>query len=192
MDKKLLYDTFKEVLTKDDSNLSPLYRNLFFTINEEDLYNTLEFTMQCYTGEVKLQNSEWYKENWFYNFHKSIRQVDFVYDTLYKKIVHDERTEEEKEWQKELAKFLNDKWNKSEHKKRKGSMWAYWANYHKEELKEYNKLKKKEKVVEYKDCSVIIDSMLWNLIAIDSKRVLEKIFIRTFKEYELQQELNKI
>lgn len=192
MDKKLLYDIFIDVLKNSQSNLAPLYRILFSSIKEEELASVLEFTMECYTGKVDLENADWYKENWFYTFHKSIRQTDFCVDSIYKKVVYDKRTEQEKERQAELEQLLYTNWNNSEQKKNKGSRWAFWENNFKAETKEYYSLIKKSKIEEYESWNGYIDSMLWNLIYSDNERVLEKVFIRTFKEYELQFELNNI
>lgn len=152
---------FKHDLKKRFNNdtLGHMFYHLFDLFTDEELNQVLTY----YMGRYK-EN----KEDWFYEFHKSIRQTDF-FTSLTVIRTGNALTSEQEEQRKALKKKLG------------ASLPNYQAVT--PELIEYkrlNNLANKKEVVSY---GGLFDSLLWNLIHLDEKNELKSIFERIFKIY---------
>lgn len=117
-------------------------------------------------------------ENWFYSFHKSMRQTDY-FNEVYVTYFINTQTEKDMQRMEELKKILplyKDKgWGgivKSDEAKRLGLD---------EELKEYQIIRKKGSVEQRRAISGHLDMVLWNLVHLDKDNFLKRAIERFFK-----------
>ena len=87
---------FKENLKNKMTDIGSLYHHIFSILPEEDLKEILESWLTEYNED---------KENWFYYFHKSIRQCDFFGLSLHRYV--DRLTDEQYKRRNELLKIRN-------------------------------------------------------------------------------------
>lgn len=69
-------------MSRLDENGSPIlgaYHSLFSILTEKQLFERLLPYYEFWSGDYRGDDSQWYKENWFHEFHKSIRQLDFFH-----------------------------------------------------------------------------------------------------------------
>lgn len=162
-------DYLKNRFTND--SLAFMYKNLFDLFTNEELKAKLEYWMTQY---------EEHKSEWFFYFHKSIRQTDFFYNvSVYRS--EDRLTDEQRTRRKQLLnkrhKMIEDLCpndTDEEHKALKENV--EWKTEGKE-LQGLNSLLNHEERIS----GGIFDSMLWELIHLDSKNELQSAFEYCFK-----------
>ncbi|MBK7362637.1 MAG: hypothetical protein IPJ01_10115 [Micavibrio sp.] len=176
MKKNILTQLFFDALKKAQETGS-IYLHLFSMLAPDKLEEELLYLFNLSEG-----NDDYFKEdgkeNWFFIFHKSIRQTDF-FEGCFKKSNFELITEvEEKEF-----RFLNNKvqtkaYNKkSENGKLFSDEYSRYLN-----LWERRRRQNKEDSI-----NGHLDSVLWNVIHLD-KGELTKAFKRAFNEYKLELE----
>jgi len=113
-------------------------------------------------------------ENWFYSFHKSMRQTDYfneVYVTYYENTQTDKDLQRMDELKKILVMYGGDRIPDSEKCRN--------LNLEKE-LDEYRSIRRKAYVEKRRSISGNLDMVIWNLVHLDKddflKRVIEGFF----------------
>ena len=148
-----LVNEFKKALKEriSNSDLSFMYQKLFFNcfISEKELNDILKY----YQGIFKTE-----PENWFAQFHKSIRQTDFFDGTYFKEV--NILTDEEME----RRRYLIPKKGRSE-----------------SEVEELRQLNKKYRHLESVEIAGIVDAMLYSLIHLDEENKLKDVMEIAFK-----------
>ena len=188
INKKLLAEIFIEKLKACNEDIGSCYYHIFSKLlTEDELQDMINNLYDRYTFIHNLDKlcgvTKTEKDEWFYKFHKSIRQSDF-FENIKKHYYVNELTEDENKRMNELKAML------PQHKK------FYEAVDGKEaretglevELNEYYSLFNKKRVKKTKDVSGCIDMILWNLIHIDVNNLLQKVMVSTFKQYNFEQE----
>lgn len=171
-----IFSEFKDLLNKCTTPyIGEMYNHLFSIMGEEELTELLTYYQSVYKKN---------KEDWFYRFHKSIRQTDF-FDNLsaYRRV--DKLTEEQNKRRVELQKM----WDKQCKKFKKENPDEDWDKY-----KEFRRLPGNQTILnELKELGSIsrtqeevsingnLDMILWNTIHLDTENELQKILERTFK-----------
>lgn len=177
----LLAELFMKELRKGTDNFSPIYFSLFSIKELEDLNDTLEYVFELSEGKDSYFKASG-KKDWFYIWHKSVRQGDFFND-CYKKVnvpLLDKKESSE-------YKFLKHKVHQAGYNKRGEEDELFTPEY--KRYLELWTLKRRED----KDESINghLDSMLWNLVHADGD-ILYNAFMRTFTEYKLTNKSKKI
>jgi len=155
-----------------NSDLSHMYKLLFNLYTDEELEETLNIFLVMYQED---------KENWFYHFHKSIRQTDFFTGLRVTKHVN-KLTPEQIKRRNELLE------------KRRQEASQFCPNGSDEEYAILNaKPERKADLAELRALNTlfnnedeisnggIFDSFLWCLISIDSKNELKNAMELTFR-----------
>lgn len=160
---------FLEEFKAHDTEISEVYRHAFSCMEMERIEEMLKYLQ----GEVK-------KEDWFYSFHKSMRQTDF-FGYLHVPYTVNTQTEQDQIRLEELRQVLPF------HGK-KGRMWEDVVNSEEakelgleEEMKEFRFLKGKAKSERKRNVSGHMDMILWNLIHVDTTNFLQKFIEGFFK-----------
>jgi hypothetical protein len=155
-------------------DLVECYRHLFSSMEAGALENTL----------VYLQYQMKY-EDWFFSFHKSMRQTDFFGD-IYVAYRENQQTEEDLQKLKELREILPTY---------KGKIWEGIIIREEArslgldaEIKEYDHLRKKSKIEKRRSVSGNLDMVIWNLVHLDKENILQKLIERFFKQLDEQKE----
>jgi len=172
----------------ETTHLGAMYSLLFAIKSDEELDELLEYTHSRFDKD---------KEWWFYEWHKSVRQCDY-FNRCYKLV--DERTpkqlKETDELNKELEKLHKkfvfelkrlpdgEEYSEEDYKKHEDSYKTMWEN------PEYKKvLAKKHKLLRIRDTKKSIggnlDGLLWNLVHLDEKNEIKKLFEKTFALYTI-------
>lgn len=154
---------FKDCLRRRFKNghLSMLYTQLFSLFNDEELFQVLEYFKSRYAMDKSEE-----KDEWFFEFHKSIRQTDFFSGIQITKqtILSTEDEKKRKKLYRNLDESAPDFKNSPE-----------WI-----ELMRLQKLRNTREVF---GSGGIFDSLLWNLIHLDTDNELKTILERVFKIY---------
>lgn len=148
------------------SDISECYRHLFICMEAENLENTLKY--------LQTQMDD---ENWFYSFHKSMRQTDY-FNEIYVTYYENEQTDKDLQRMDELKKILV---------MYKGVVWDQIPDSEKcrklnleKELDEYRSIRRKASVEKRRSISGNLDMVIWNLVHLDKddflKRVIEGFF----------------
>jgi hypothetical protein len=185
-----------------ENSLGSIYFNLFIFLSDDELSEQISYLYDLYKGEDSYFK-EYGVENWFFLFHKSIRQGDFFSNIKGYRIenkLNESQKLELKSLQSEMSRIrethvykLTRERNTEEDLKKHEESYDLLNK-----LSEYKDLR--EKVVnlnKIKNSKVDIslggasDSILWNLIHLDKENGLHKIFLRTFKDIEFEKESNK-
>jgi len=191
-------EIFRERLKKlrEKEEIGSLYFMLFDLLSDESLDGEIKYLFSLYKGE-----DEYFKENgkkdWFYIWHKSIRQTDYFQDLIGYKIENrltDEQENELKELKTQMEKLKKDviveiKINSTEedYKKHEESYKTLYAmEEHKVLMKKIQDLNKIKRHHEDIHLGGKMDSMLWNIVHLDKKNNLYETFLRTFSELEIQ------
>lgn len=195
---------FKEQLKKlsEKEEIGSLYFILFDLLSEESIDSEIEYLFLLYKGE-----DEYFKENgktdWFYIWHKSVRQTDYFQDLIGYKIENRLTDEQEKELEDLENQMKNLKQSvifqlkrnsiEEDCKKHEDSYKTLYA------MEEYKSLFKKIQVLgkikrHHEDINLCgkMDSMLWNMVHLDAKNNLYETFLRTFSELEIQSKMNAL
>ncbi len=156
-------------------------------MKDSEIEDTLQYTYEVYMGK---HPNLCHKDNWFFGFHKSIRQCDF-FSGLKKETITDTRIEEEKEEHKKIGKELTDMIDALPEEIREAEDFRvrnYWRE-HCPEKWERNVLlnqKKRESEIEY--IGGHVDMILWEAIHLDKDGILPEVMEKTFKEYFIESE----
>ena len=153
---------------------SEVYRHIFSCMKAESLESMLE-NLKENVGE----------EEWFYSFHKSMRQTDF-FDDVYVHYTENVQTEGDLKRMGELRQvlpFYTDK----------GKIWADVVNTEEaknlgleKEMREFQSLKRKAKEMRSRSISGHMDMILWNMIHSDRTNFLKPFMERFFKLQEIE------
>jgi hypothetical protein len=148
---------------------SEMYRHIFSCMEAESLELLLR--------DLKSQVND---ENWFYSFHKSMRQTDF-FNEIYVHYTTNVQTESDLKRLDELRQILP-------FYTEKGVIWKDVIDSEEakslgleKEVKEFRFLKGKAKKEERRIISGHLDMLLWNLIHMDSTDFIRKFIERFFK-----------
>lgn len=163
-------NTFLKLLKEDTSEIASIYYSLFSLTDDDDLDRDLEYLKNLSLGNDSYFK-EWGIENWFYSFHKSIRQIYF-FDGNYRIVKMELLTEEEDaEFKYLLHSFRVDKENKYDAKD------EFTVRYRR--FLELRDRKKREDLEESIDGR--LDNILWCMIKLDTNEVLKTTMERVFK-----------
>jgi hypothetical protein len=172
---------FRETIKSQNSDIASIYHHLFSMIGDIELSEQLEFTMSVKNGQCDFIG----KEDWLYQFHKSIRQTDFFSGCTHTysapKITEEEKIE---------LDAINSKFNSYtdsyplEERRSLGGSRKMCKDKFPEDFERGVFLRSKERSTESKNINGHLDMILWNTIHMDSNGVLEKILKRTFNEYK--------
>jgi hypothetical protein len=161
------------------SELGVIFWQLFQMTSDESLERELEYIHNVYLGKDDFFK-EYGKEEWFAIWHKSVRQTDYFqdcYQETHMSLLS--KTEYSR------LKFLQHKFylapqTKEEKEKVK--------NEFKDEHREYFNLTDiRDREKKRKSIGGRIDSILWNIVCIDNKGELPRIFRHTFSEVEFEE-----
>ena len=151
------------------SDISEIYRHLFICMRKEDLENTLSILKESV-----------HEENWFYLFHKSIRQTDF-YEGVHVSEIKDIRSDQEKNRMEELRKILPfHPFTNAVNSERALLMDL------ESEMKEFRSLYRKSKAEESRGIGGNLDMCLWNLIHLDKDDFLKRYITNFFNQIQWQ------
>lgn len=171
---KFLENLKKQGNDPDNCYIASVYRNLFSLIPVEKMEEHLEYYYSLFHGKDEYfgKNS---KDCWFAIFHKSVRQCDYFNDCFQVRNFELLTQKEKSEY-----KFLKNKFYKATEvlkTKGKDKDKLYNDEYHR-----YLELSRKMRR-EDRDESINgeLDSILWNIIHVDTKEVLYNIFKETFE-----------
>lgn len=152
------------------SDISEIYRHLFTSMES----GSLEFTLT----EIKEGMED---ENWFYLFHKSIRQTDF-FGSHYVEYRLDLTSEEEKQRMRDLDKEI------PRELRLYGSKEEIESSGLNDEIEEYRRIRRKSNIERRRSISGNLDMALWNLIHLDKENFLERFFEKFFKSLKVKEE----
>lgn len=179
-------------------DIAGVYYHLFSMMPQKELQSNLEFIYECYMGTMgdNKDDRKWYKENWFYSFHKSLRQSDFYQTATVE--YHDPLTTEaeEKERKKLIAKYDKVRERIPEDRNLKPTeqvaLWrnAWNADYPEESKRLIELNKKRQNTVKF-TISGHIAMTLWGVIQLDHEAFLMMTMERTFNEYQLRQKYGR-
>jgi hypothetical protein len=179
MDKEQIEFPFRKAFlegfkTYPNTEISEVYRHIFSCMEMERIEEMLKYLQ----GEVN-------NEDWFYSFHKSMRQTDF-FGYLNVPYTINTQTESDQKRLEELSQVLPF------HGK-KGRIWEDVVNSEEakelgleEEMNEFRFLKGKSKIEKKRNVSGHMDMILWNLIYMDKTNFLKVFIERFFKLQEAQ------
>lgn len=167
---------FKNLLESNHSDITSLYRHIFCIMSDERLSETLEYYKTLYQED---------KENWFYLFHKSIRQSDFFGNDVLSYRIVNMLTDEQKTRREELLKIWDNQYKEFK-KKNEDEDYAKYKEFRKlpecvEVSTELQKLNGIMKTKEETRISGHLDMILWNTIHLDKDNELQTILETTFK-----------
>jgi hypothetical protein len=154
-----------ELKSHSGSDIAEIYRHLFTCMESRTLENTLTFLKDDVNNE-----------DWFFSFHKSMRQTDF-YDDVFVSYKVDVRTNEERERMDGLRKIL-PMYPVSNAVKTEEAVELGLEN----EMKEFRDLNRKSMVEKRRSIGGNLDMVLWNLIHLDKDNFLQKFIQNFFKE----------
>jgi hypothetical protein len=182
---------FMSRLDENHNAILAVYHSLFSILTEKMLFESLLPYYEYWSGDYRGDDSQWYKENWFQAFHKSIRQCDFFNDcsVSYKnpEFTEDERLEVKALWDQyqKIVKTIpeDDALTATENV----AKWrAAWKEQLPVEYDRYQELIKKGNIKIKEDISGYLDSALWNLIHLDINNELYGAMKFAFMLYQHQ------
>jgi hypothetical protein len=139
-------------------------------MSEEGLEDLLQF----------LKEDSKTNENWFYDFHKSMRQTDF-FQSCFVRFDKSLLSGEEKTEYESLSKLLGVRGFlvPSEDEANKNNLG--------EEYKRWRILKRKHQNREEESISGHLDMIFWNFLHLDADNDLKKIILEFFKHLEVEE-----
>lgn len=160
-----------------EGDVGTIYYNLFVMIDPP----VLEEVLQAYY-EISVGNDSYFKESgkteWFTAFHKSIRNADFYLDFFTKRNVNLLTEDERKE-----MRFLRNKVSEPTYVKYLNEPTSFTRF-----TPEYNRYldlvnKKRREQIDYQICGNL-DMVLWHMVHVDHKMVLQTTLEALFMDYE--------
>lgn len=187
-----LAEIFFDMLAQSGDELVSIYYHLFSVLPQRELERSLTAYYEYWAGIYRGNDADWYKGNWFYTFHKSIRQCDF-FDNCVIDYPDPKTTPEEYEELKKLKEmYINFRKDIPEDPNKKISVqvqeWrdAFKAE-HPVEAARHTELNTKQQHREKESIDGHLDMILWNTIHIDADNKLMYIMERAFTEYQLKE-----
>lgn len=157
-----------------NSDLNSVYYHLFSCVDIETLERELEYILELSQGKDSYFKEDG-KENWFYIFHKSIRQTDF-FDEIYRE-KENEFTKDEKSKLNYLREVVRAEGYVKESKE-KGKLFT-------PEYTEYLALAEKWRTRKNPvSLGGHLDMILWNMIHVDTKEVLLNALKFLFEDFK--------
>lgn len=169
-----LTEIFFNTLRNNDIKykMAPIYKSLFSILSKESLENQLHYLYDLSEGRDSYFKDDG-KENWFYIFHKSIRQCDFFNDCFKKSKFESVTGDEENEF-----RFLYDK------VKTEGYVKEGENSLFNDEYRRYLELhEKRRRQLKEESINGYLDSILWDMIHADDDNSLKIILEKTFHAY---------
>lgn len=162
-----LRDEFlNQLKSHSGSSISEIYRHLFTAMES----GNLEIILDCILADIE-------KEDWFYFFHKSIRQTDF-FDGVFVRYQVETRSEKEILRTKELEEIIPK------------TIRIYGpvdGDSFSEEYREYKNLRRKSNSERERNVGANLDMALWNLIHLDRGDFLMKFMEKFFRSVAVRQ-----
>ena len=163
-----------DLYEKSDGDIVGLYRHLFSLFNDEELGRVLEWVESLYATDSK---------NWFYDFHKFLRQGDF-YDHIHSYRLVNKQTEEDAKREAELIEIRMKDHDEFKLAFPDENMADYreWVKEptrkaNSDELRALTNLKRTQEPM---SINGHLDMILWNTIHLDTKNILKSILMVTF------------
>lgn len=183
-----LVKIFRETLKSRNDDLSSLYHHIFSIPSDQGLEDSLKFMMEVKDGKCDFINPD----DWFYQFHKSIRQTDF-FDRC-QIIVEDPQISEGESIElnnlkNELDRFLKD-FSIDEKRIIRGN-YRILEKHSPDDFKRLKTLNSKKLNTRTDSISGHLDMILWNTIHIDNDGILMEVLKRTFNEYQFLMDESK-
>jgi hypothetical protein len=176
-------DNFK-LFGIDSSSLLSIYGNLFFTLDKNDLNNSLLYLKEQYENDETPT-----KDMWYHDFHKSIRQCDFFTNLKgYREV--NKLTDEQNILRESLLKqshLTYERWKKI-NPKEEYDEYRKWSDTDSERVEIMKQLRPLNSLANTKEEFSLngkFDSILWNMIHLDQHGVLKMILEQTFNEYDI-------
>ena len=160
-----------------------IYLHLFRMMDEEKLERELEYLFQLSEGKDEFFKKSG-KDDWFYIFHKSIRQTDFFQGCYQKKKVELVTDLERKEFKFLWNKIHEKGYDKTAEPKEEGYSFS---NEYRRYLDLHDRIRRE---TEEESICGHLDMILWNTIQIDNNELYDA-FLRMFSEWKLQKQLEK-
>lgn len=182
---------FMSRLEATDSHILGVYHSLFRILTEKMLFEHLHPYYEYWSGDYRGDDAQWYKDNWFFAFHKSIRQCDYFNDCYFSydnpDFTEDERKEVKTLWDQYHKIVIlipeDDALDASENV----AKWrGAWREQLPVEYDRYQELIKKRHIKIKEDISGNLDSALWNLIHVDVNNELYGAMKFAFMLYQHQ------
>ena len=164
-------EKFLKELREGSNEIFSISYHLFSCMSEEGLEDFLQFLKE----DIKTN------ENWFYDFHKSMRQTDF-FQSCFVRFEMSLLNDEEKTEYESLSKLLGVRGFlvPSEDEANENNLG--------EEYKRWRILKRKHQNREEESISGHLDMIFWNLIHMDSDNEIKKFISKFFKHLEVDEE----
>jgi hypothetical protein len=160
---------FLESFENSNESMSLLYNHIFSCMEHDELESLL----------LRLKESV-IKKDWFYDFHKSMRQTDFI-NNVHVIYYTNNQTQSDIEEMEKLKTIL------PMHKE-KGTIWSDIVKREEainkglvSEMNRYSYLKSLKKVENRRSIGGHLDMILWNTIHLDVNNFLEKHIETIFK-----------
>jgi hypothetical protein len=180
---------FMDKLNEGGQPIHAVYHSLFSILTEQMLFESLLPYYEYWSGFYRGDNAQWYKDNWFKAFHKSIRQFDyfngcsFSYDNP--EFTEDERIEVKNLWaQYQKIVFTIPEDNALSTSENVAKWRDAWKEQLPVEYDRYQVLIKKRHIKINEDISGNLDSVLWNLIHVDINNILMHTMSQSFLIYQ--------
>lgn len=180
---------FMSKLAEEGQSILSVYHSLFSILTEKQLLERLLPYYEYWSGDYRGDDSQWYKDNWFQAFHKSIRQLDFFHGCSIgyenPEFTEDERIEVRTLWE-QYQKISNsipedDALTTTENV----AKWrAAWKEQLPLEYERYQMLIKKRNIHITETIGGNLDSALWNLIHVDISNILMHNMSYSFLIYQ--------
>jgi hypothetical protein len=153
-----------------------IYYHLFSAMERD----RLEVVLEGVFSRIKKERNDVLFQEWFYDFHKSIRQTDFFGDTF----VYWEENMLDEEGEDELSILLGVLPTHGG----KGTIWEGVVDTKEAvkmgldaELARYRHLRSMQKKQNRRNVSAHLDMTLWNVIHMDNNNVLQNLFEKFLK-----------
>lgn len=174
-----IFDKFLRDLA-GKSEIGNIYRHLFALLTADELEIELQRLHLIQSGKDEFWK-EAGKEEWFRQWHKTIRQCDY-FNNCYQKQNKRILSLEERQTIVDLNKyFYKNELSEVDKQKRKDD--------EKDKFSEYHRLRRlQEDETRPTNISGIMDSLLYNTIHLDENNELFKVFQRIFLEVEMEKQ----
>lgn len=190
---KTLAEIFFNMLSDSGDELVNIYYQLFSIMPEKELEANMQFAYDCFSGNVgETEEDKSYYKEWFYVFHKSVRQTDFFPYCIIDRPDPLTTPEEAEEYGKLYDLYHQfTKTIPEDPTLRPSEMVALWKKdwelCYPNEAKRLKELTKKKHNRHTESIGGHIDMILWNVIHLDVQCVLKKTMERAFNEYNIIQ-----
>lgn len=174
-----LVKIFRSWLKNGGKYTNDIYHHLFSAISDEDLENHLQSTFEIYNGKSKF----YHKKDWFYCFHKFLRQGDFFVGcgrTYPAPTISKKEEKELNSLNKKISKFIDG----IPLEKQDTNAYTNLQTKHPEIFRRRNELGRKKHRTESTSISGHLDMILWHMIHLDEEDILKGVFEHTFVEYK--------